>query len=105
MTNPQTETKIELVTEGIEALVLASVVAHAAHPGAQRALFHENVVSARADLHAALKALMQPTLRVVAATETVKQVGAISLTERTVKSELAEVVPYGGKGIDGMNLA
>ena len=101
MSNPAVETKIELVTEAIEALVLATVIANAAHPGPQRKLFYENVVSARGEVASALRDLLQPVLRVVC-TEKTDTVGEVSTKlSRTV----AEVVPYGGIGIDGMNLA
>jgi hypothetical protein len=101
MPNPQQETKIELVTEAVEALVLASVIANAAQPGPQKTMFYESVVDARRVLHDALACLLAPTLRVVQSQRR-DQVGDIATTlTRTV----AEVVPYGGLGIDGMNLA
>lgn len=84
------ETKIELATEAIEALVLAVIVATApaSNPDEQRAN-HRNVVDAREIVKAALKELLAPALRVI--------------TNPT--PPVAEVVPFGGKGIDGMNLA
>ncbi len=94
------ETKIELVTEAIEALVLASVIAATA-ADKDRALNHQNVLDARHTLKGCLKEFLQPTLRVVQSQKT-DRVGDISTTlTRTV----AEQVPYGGMGIDGMNLA
>ena len=89
MSNPAVETKIELVTEAIEALVLATVIANAAHPSPQRKLFYETVVSARGEVASALRELLQPTLRVM------------TNDKMPVKPE---VVLYGGIGIDGMNL-
>jgi hypothetical protein len=66
MSNPQQETKIELVTEAIETLVLATVVATlpSRNPEEQRAN-HQNVVDARVTVSNALRELLQPTLRVV----------------------------------------
>jgi hypothetical protein len=98
MSNPQQTTKIEQVTEAIEALVLAQTVAITSGGGSH---FHEQILIARTELADALKALLTPTLRVVT-TEKTDTVGHISTKlSRTV----AEAVPYGGKGIDGMNLA
>jgi hypothetical protein len=57
------ETKIELVTEAIEALVLASIVATT--PGKERAADMQNLHDARDVLKASLKELLAPTLRVV----------------------------------------
>lgn len=83
------ETKVELVTEAIEALVLANV-AHATQTSMNaRKANYQNVVDARAVLARAFKELMTPTLRV------------LNGPGRT----LVEHVPYGGEGIDGMNLA
>jgi hypothetical protein len=66
MTSPQEETKIELVTEAIEALILATVVVTlpARNPEEHRAN-HRNVVDARVTVSNAFRALLQPTLRVV----------------------------------------
>lgn len=58
------ETKIELVTESIEALVLATVVA-ATGADKNRAMNHQNVLDAREVVASSLKALLTPTLRVV----------------------------------------
>lgn len=63
MTNPQTETKIELVTEGIEALVLASVIA--ATSVNNHVFNHQNVLDARETLKGCLREFLAPTLRVV----------------------------------------
>lgn len=68
MPNPTSsaETKVELLTEAIEALVLAQVVAitsrHISTPATRLAL---DVVDARANLSAALHEFTKPTLRVV----------------------------------------
>lgn len=98
MSHPMIETKIELVTESIEALVLASVIAATASDP-DRALNHQNVLDAREVLKGSLREFLAPALRVVETTREDK-VGNISriLTRR-------ERVPYGGQGIDGMNLA
>ncbi len=60
MSNPQQETKIELVTEAIEALVLAQVVALREGHSAMG-----QVVDARRAVSEALRELLTPTLRVV----------------------------------------
>jgi len=86
MSNPAVETKIELVTEAIELLVLATAVALGS---GDRAAHHQNVADARRSVHDALRELLTPTLRV--------------FTNPT--PPIPETVPYGGKGIDGMNLA
>lgn len=84
-------TKIEIVTEAIEALVLATVIAtqntSSAH---QREINHQNVLDARAIVSKSLRTLLTPTLRVVNGTPP--------------RIDLPENVPYGGKGIEGMNL-
>lgn len=57
-------TRIELVTEAIEALVLATVVATL--PAAEdrsRKVNHQNVVDARASVAEALRQLVAPVLR------------------------------------------
>jgi hypothetical protein len=91
MSNPQQETKIELVTEAIEALVLAQcVLLRPGHDTSSGPRAHEDLLNARMEVHAALKELLKPTLRVVAPT--------MGKTPETV-------VPYAGQGIDGMNLA
>jgi hypothetical protein len=97
MSNPQQETKIELVTEAIEALVLAQTVC-LQHPGV---VMHKQLTDARSCLRDALRTLLTPTLRVVT-NEKIDVVGEASSTKRKI---VAETVPYGGKGIDGMNLA
>jgi hypothetical protein len=70
MSNPAQETKVELVTEAIETLVLAQVVAlrpdHDRYSGPRA---HENVALARKCLHDALKELLTPTLRVMTNTK------------------------------------
>lgn len=58
-------TKVEIVTEAIEALVLASVVAVNDLRVGQRKANHQNVVDARAVLSKALTELVAPTLRLV----------------------------------------
>lgn len=58
------ETKIELVTEAIEALVLASVIAATA-ADKDRALNYQNLLDARETVKSSLKAFLQPTLRVL----------------------------------------
>lgn len=99
------ETKIELVTEAIEALVLATVVAKTGTDPTLRVAHHQNVVDARAAVADALKILLTPTLRIVS-TETEQRVGEMSSTKRRVVTDFsAEKVPYGGRGVDGMNLA
>jgi len=62
MSNPQQTTKIEQVTEAIEALVLAQTVAITSGGGHH---FHEQILIARTELADALKELLTPTLRVV----------------------------------------
>lgn len=101
MTHPQTETKIELVTEAIEALVI-STVAHQLNPAGANTNY-DNVRTARKEVHDALANLLQPTLRVVHSNEDVRQVGGLKRT--ITKTDVREIVPYGGEGIDGMNLA
>ncbi len=56
------ETKIEMVTEAVEALVLATVTAHVL-PDTPNKL--EAISDARGDLARALKELITPTLRLV----------------------------------------
>jgi hypothetical protein len=90
MSNPVSETKIELVTESIEALVLATVVAATA-ADKDHALNHQNVLDARETLKGSLRQFLAPSLRVVA-----------SEGQRFLPPEN---VPYGGKGVEGMNLA
>lgn len=67
MPNAAQEAKIELVTESIEALALATVVATL--PGAsdsrERAANHQNVVDAREVLRKSLRELLAPALRVL----------------------------------------
>lgn len=69
MASSAANTKIEIVSEAIETLVLATVVAATGSPRnvAEREANHQNVVDARATVKAALKELLTPTLRVVAA--------------------------------------
>lgn len=66
MANESQETKIELVTEAIEALVLATVVATLPSPadGAERRTNHQNVVDARATVAKALATCLAPALRI-----------------------------------------
>ena len=64
MASPVIETKIELVTESIEALVLASIIAATA-ADKDRALNHQNVLDAREALKGCLREFLAPTLRVV----------------------------------------
>jgi hypothetical protein len=56
------ETKIELVTEAVEALVLATVTAHVLPDTPNK---HQNISDARGELARALKELLTPTLRLV----------------------------------------
>lgn len=78
------ETKIELVTEAIEALVLASVIsATVANP--DRVLAYQNVLDARHTLKGCLKEFLTPALRIV--TEREQRVDEASTTYRkTVES-------------------
>jgi hypothetical protein len=90
-THPAVETKIELVTEAIEALVLAQTVA--LRPGHDRysgTRAHEDLVAARGGVHDALKELLTPTLRVVC-TEKIDEVGAITSTLRRTTSEVSNI--------------
>jgi len=87
MSNPQQETKIELVTEAIEALVLAEIIA-VTHGGGSH--FHEEVLIARTGVHDALKELLQPVLRVVSDT---KRVGNMSLTHSVAEIRAASPFP------------
>jgi hypothetical protein len=81
------ETKIELVTEAIEAITLAQVVlCSGALDEHDRAMAAKNLTDARAVLSKALKVLLTPTLRIVN------------------PPDPPENVPYGGMGIEGMNL-
>lgn len=67
MPNAAQEAKIELVTESIEALVLATVAATlpSASDGNERAANHQNVVDAREVLRKSLRELLAPSLRVL----------------------------------------
>jgi hypothetical protein len=82
MANPVQETKIELVTEAIETLVLATViaVAPARNPEEHRAN-HQNVVDARATVSAAFRELLAPTFRLVPKSSD-------TLVERTLPANL-----------------
>lgn len=81
------ETKIELVTEAIEAITLAQVVlCSGALDEHDRVMAAKNLTDARAVLSKALKVLLTPSLRVI-------------------NNDHPEHVPFGGAGIDGMNLA
>ena len=83
-------TKIEMVTEAIEQLTLAQVVLCSGTLSQHDQMLNaKNLVDARANVSAALKELMTPTLRVL----------------NGIHPEPPENVPYGGKGIEGMNLA
>jgi hypothetical protein len=94
MSSAQDNTKIELVTESIEALVLATVISHASNGkqvGRHEAeTIMQNITDARDVLRASLVELLKPTLRVV--------------SDNGPRIP-AERVPYDGMGIDGMNLA
>jgi len=94
---PAQQTKIELVVEAIEAMTLAQVVATSPVPHGDRAMAVKNVADARECLAKALAEFLQPNLRIV---ERIDKVGEASTTLRKT-----EVVPYEGRGIDGMNLA
>lgn len=66
MPSTSVNTKVEFVTEAIEALVLAQVVAVAPSRNEdERALAVKNVGDARAVLSKSLHTLLEPTLRVV----------------------------------------
>jgi hypothetical protein len=67
MPNESQEMKIELLTETIEALVLATVAATIPSPddGNERRAKHQNVVDARATLAKALATCLAPALRIV----------------------------------------
>jgi hypothetical protein len=60
-----TNTKIELVTEAVEALVLASVIASKSADIGEAALNMQNLRDARVVLSSAFRELLTPTLRVV----------------------------------------
>lgn len=64
MTSQASETKIEIVTECIEALVLATVVATTSSD-TNRAANHQNVLDARGTLRHALREMLKPSLRVL----------------------------------------
>jgi len=82
-----TETKIELVTESIEALVLAEVIAtNPACSEHERHIAVKNVRDARECLSKALKEFLAPTLRVVRVQDQ-RIAGAI---ERTVTRTTVE---------------
>lgn len=89
MSHPTIETKIELVTESIEALVLASVIAATA-ADKDRALNHQNVLDARETLKGCLRQFLAPTLRVVQVQRD-DRVGDVNrtLTRTTVDANLA----------------
>jgi hypothetical protein len=87
MSNPQQETKIELVTEAIEALVLAQVVA-VTHGGGPH--FHEQVLIARTGVHDALKELLQPVLRIASKTD---RIGNLSVTHSVAEIRAASPFP------------
>ena len=80
MANPIQETKIELVTEAIEALVLATVVAAAParNPEVGRANY-ENVVEARSCVAKALREFLAPTFRVISNPKLPDPVGRANL--------------------------
>ena len=90
------ETKIELVAEAIEALVLATViaVAPARNPDEHRAN-HRNLMDARDNVRGALKELVTPTLRVVS--------NPLPAKFHVVKNPPVETAQFPG-GIDDMNL-
>lgn len=79
------ETKIELVTEAIDALVLATVIAQSpTAPHRNRTRYQQDVLSAREEVRKSLRELLTPTLRVVTSQRT-DTVGEISTTlTRTV---------------------
>lgn len=90
MSEAAKNTKIELVTEAIETLVKTCVAGQAPNitGDAARRQF-ELVQEARIALADSLRVLLQPTLRVL----------------DNPSLPPAEKIPYGGQGIDGMNLA
>jgi len=60
------DTKIELVTEAIEALVLAQVIAmNPACNEHERHIAAKNVIDARKVIRDSLKTLLTPTLRII----------------------------------------
>ncbi len=77
------ETKIELVTEAIEALVLASVVGHG-----DPTTNHYNIMEARRVLKGCLKEFLIPTLRIV--TERERRVGVMSVIDRKLTEPARE---------------
>jgi hypothetical protein len=93
-----TETKIELVTESIEALVLASVIAATA-ADADRALNHQNVLDARETLKGCLREFLQPVLRVLSSSTRDDSVGDVS--RKTTKTVVEERAIFPG-GIDDL---
>jgi hypothetical protein len=64
MTNPQTETKIERVTEAAESLTVAVISAQGTSGDSALRAF-DRVKDAREEYKAALRELIAPTLRVV----------------------------------------
>lgn len=86
--SPQQNTKIEIVTEAIESLVLAVVEATRSHDAAASAANHQNVLDARQNVRDSLAEFLKPTLRVVEKVEIKEQEKAL----------------FGGLGISGMNL-
>lgn len=60
-----TNTKIELVAEAIETLVLSVVASATNKIDSERLLHHENVVDARKTVADALRIAFTPTLRIV----------------------------------------
>lgn len=65
MPSPQENTKIEIVAESIEALVLATVVCTNHTTPHMNAINHENLRNARDVVRKSLAELLKPTLRVV----------------------------------------
>jgi hypothetical protein len=92
MSNPVVETKIELLTESIEALVLAQVTAITSGGGPY---FHKQVVEARGNLSEALRGFLQPALRLVT-TQRHDRVGDVSTTlTRTEITGAREIIENG----------
>lgn len=84
-----TETKIELVTESIEALVLAQVIAtNPACSEHERHIAVKNVVDARECLSKSLREFLAPTLRIVQS-EDCREVGQMKRTITKTEANLA----------------
>lgn len=65
MSTPQIETKIERAVESFEALALAIVANATAIDSKARATTFEDVQDAREECKGAIRAVLEPTLRVI----------------------------------------